>query len=160
MKKQKKPMIPQKPDPRKEKRVLGPTERRRAYMLIVNSVIFLFVYFGTMETKIDIIPAGVLAPYPITLGQVVYIAYWLAFAVFLITYIIYNRGFRTKGITADMLPDHWTVEQKEEYIADGKKRLEESSWMLSVMIPLLVTIAADAIYLFTWPMVQNLFNIS
>ena len=160
MKKQKKPMIDPKPDPRKEKRVLNSTERKRAYMLIVNSVIFLFVYFGTMETKIDIIPAGVITPYPITLGQIVYIVYWLAFAVFLITYIIYNRGFRTKGITAEMLPENWTAEQKEEYIAEGKKRLEESSWMLSVLIPLLVTIAVDAIYLFTWPMVQSLFNIS
>ena len=96
MKKQKKPMIPPKPDPRKEKRVLGPTERRRAYMLIVNSVIFLFVYFGTMETKIDIIPAGVLAPYPITLGQVVYIVYWLERHI---------EGVKYSG--ADFIHGHW-----------------------------------------------------
>jgi len=30
--------------------------------------------------------------------------------------------------------------------------------MLSVLIPLIVTIGVDAVYLFTWPLVQGIFS--
>ena len=148
------------PDKRPEKRVLDGNARRQMYLLIVNSLLLLFLYFGSMSIRTVVIPAGVLTEYPIFFGQVVYVAYWVAFTAFLMAYLIYNRGFNRKGITVDMLPDSWSQEQKEEYVADGKRRMERSKWMLSVLIPLLVTIAADAIYLFTWPMIQNLFHLS
>ena len=129
-----------------------------AISLVINSALLLFIYFGTMGLDIVVFKAGMLAPYPIFIGQIVYYAYWLVFAGFLIGYIAYNRAFSRKNVTADMLPDSWSEEKKNEYINDGLRRAENSKWMLSVIIPLLVTIAADAIYLFTWPMVQNLFN--
>lgn len=145
---------------RPEKKQLSQSAIKQIYLLIINSLILMFLYFGTMNLQVEIIPAGVLTSYPIFLGQFVYVAYWLAFAGFLLAYMIYNRGFTRKGITAEMLPDSWSAEKKEEFIADGKRRIERSKWMLSVLIPLTVTIAADAIYLFTWPIIQNLFNIS
>ena len=113
-----------------------------------------------MNLDVVVIKAGVLAPYPIMIGQLVYYAYWIVFAGFLIGYVAYNRAFTRKGVTTEMLPDSWSDEQKQEYVDDGARRQEKSKWMLSVIIPLLVTIAADAIYLFTWPMIQNLFNFS
>ena len=138
---------------------ISPRTKALAISLVINSALLLFIYFGTMSLDLVVFKAGVLAPYPIFIGQIVYYAYWLVFAGFLIGYIAYNRAFSRKNLTADMLPNDWSEEKKNEYINDGIRRIENSKWMLSVIIPLLVTIAADAIYLFTWPMVQNLFNL-
>ncbi len=143
---------------RPEKKVLSKEARQRAYMLIVNTAIFLFLYFGTMQTEIVIIPEGVISKAPVMLGEIVCIAYWAAFAGFLLAYVIYNRGFSRKGVTEDMLPLTWSAEQKRAYIDSAKERLEKSKWMLSVLIPLIVTIGVDAVYLFTWPLVQGLFS--
>ena len=143
---------------RPPKKPLSPEARKQAYLLIMNSIILLFIYFGAMGTNIVVIPAGKLAFYPITLGQIVYVLYWIAFAVLILAYLIYNRGFSRKGITADMLPVSWSLAQKEAYIAESKSRMARSKWMLSLIIPLLVSIAADAIYLFTWPLIENLFS--
>ena len=139
---------------------ISPRAKALAISLVINSALLLFTYFGTMNLDIVVFPAGMLAPYPIMIGQIVYYAYWIAFAGFLIAYVAYNRAFTRKNITPDMLPDSWSDEKKSEYINDGIRRQEKSKWMLSAIIPLLVTIAADAIYLFTWPMIQNLFNFS
>ena len=146
------------PSPRPEKKILSREARQRAYLLIVNTVILLFLYFATMEIEIVIIPAGVITQAPVMLGAVVCICYWAAFAGFLLAYIIYNRAFSRKGVTEDMLPPTWSAEQKRQYIDSGKERLEKSKWMLSVLIPLIVTIGVDAVYLFTWPLVQGIFS--
>ncbi len=132
--------------PKKELRDISPDAKKRAALLIANTLILTFIYFGTM---------GLNQP---VLSFIVTAGYWAVFGCFLIVYIIYNKGFTRKGITEEMLPDHWTVIQKNEYIQDGKKRQERSKWMLSVIIPLMVPIAFDAIALFTWPIIQNLFN--
>ena len=137
---------------------ISPRTKAIAISLAINSALLLFIYFGTMSLDVVVFKAGVLAPYPIFIGQIVYYAYWLAFGGFLIGYIAYNRAFSRKNMTVDMLPDDWSEEKKNEYINDGIRRAENSKWMLSVIIPLLVTIAADAIYLFTWPIIQNLFS--
>jgi hypothetical protein len=126
---------------------ITPEAKRQAYMLVINSLLLTVVYFSAMGINQPII------------GTAITVAYWVTFAGFLLSYIIYNRAFSRKNITEEMLPDTMTAEEKEEYIADGKRRLEKSKWMLSVIIPLLVTIALDAIYLFTWPMVQTLLNL-
>ena len=139
---------------------ITPRAKALAISLIINSAILLFVYFGVMNLNVVVFPAGMLAPYPIMIGQIVYYAYWIVFAGFLIGYVAYNRAFSRKNITPEMLPDSWSDEKKQDYIADGARRQEKSKWMLSVIIPLLITIAADAIYLFTWPMIQNLFIFS
>lgn len=81
---------------------------------------------------------------------VVTFGYMLIFGGFLIAYIAYNRAFSRKGMTPDMLPDSWSNEKKQEYIEDGVRRQEKSKWMLSVIIPFLITLMADALYLFVW----------
>lgn len=143
----------------KSRRPLTKEMQRRIYFLVANTIALFFIYFGCINVDVTVIPAGKITDYPILLGQIVYLAYWLAFAVVLLAYFIYNRAFTRKNITPDMLPPTWSAEKRLEYVEDGKRRLEKSKWMLSLIIPLLVTIAADAIYLFTWPMIQNLFNI-
>ena len=59
-----------------------------------------------------------------------------------------------------MLPREWTREQKESYIADGKNRLNKSKWMISVIVPLLVPIALEALYIFTLPLIEGIFHIT
>ena len=130
-----------------DRKPVSPEAKRQVYMLVINSILLIVVYFGAMGIEQPII------------STVVTVAYWVIFAAFLVAYIIYNRAFTRKNITVDMLPDTMTYDEKEEYVADGKRRLEKSKWMLSVIIPLLVTIALDAIYLFTWPIVQSLLNL-
>ncbi len=138
------------------KRPITPEAKKNLILIIANSLLSLLVYFSAMNLKVTVLKAGVIAPYPITLGLIVSVVYWIAFAGMLLGYIIYNRGFTRKNVTLDMLPDTWSKEKKEEFIADGKRRFEKSKWMLSVILPLLVTIAADAICLFTWPLIENL----
>ena len=132
--------------PKKEMRDISPDTKKRVALLIANTMILTFIYFGTM---------GLNQP---VLSFIVTAGYWAVFGCFLVVYIIYNRGFTRKGITEEMLPDSWSAEKKAEYIADGAKRQQSSKWMLSVIIPLMIPIAFDAIALFTWPIIQNLFN--
>ncbi len=119
-----------------EKRILSPEAKKTAISLIINSLLLLAVYFIAMDIYI--------------VGTIVTAVYWLAFGGFLIVYIAYNRAFSRKGVTLEMLPDTWSDEQKNEYIEDGVRRAKKSKWMLTVIFPLLVTIIADALYLFVW----------
>lgn len=119
---------------------------KRAAILVLNSMILTVIYFGTMALDQPI------------LSFIVTGGYWLAFAGFTIAYIMYNRGFSQKGITPEMLPDSWDTAKKTEFIEAAERRNKASRWMLAVIIPIMIPIALDAIYLFTWPIVQNLFN--
>ena len=132
--------------PKKQLKDISPEAKKRAAILVLNTLILTLIYFGTMGLEEPI------------LSFVVTAGYWLAFAGFTIAYIMYNRGFTQKNITIEMLPDSWDIAKKEEYISAVADRQKRSRWMLSVIIPIMVPIALDAIYLFTWPTIQNLFN--
>lgn len=112
--------------------------KRKAISLILGSLISLFVYYGVGATNIPALQMGVM------------MAYMVAFGGMLAAYIIYNRAFSRKNITIDMLPDHWSADEKQSYIRDGEERMKKSQWMLMIIIPLLVTFAAEAMYLFVW----------
>ncbi len=132
--------------PKKSARDISPEAKKRAALLVGNTAILTFIYFGTMGLEQPI------------LSLIVTLGYWLLFAGFTIAYVIYNRGFTQKDITAEMLPDSWDMARKTEFVENSKKRQERSRWMLSVIIPIMIPIALDAISLFTWPIIQNLFN--
>lgn len=132
--------------PKKQLKDISPEAKKRAAILVLNTLILTLIYFGTMGLEEPILSFAVTA------------GYWLAFAGFTIAYIMYNRGFTQKNITIEMLPDSWDIAKKEEYISAVADRQKRSRWMLSVIIPIMVPIALDAIYLFTWPTIQNLFN--
>ena len=120
------------------KKHISPKAKKRAGILIISSLASLFIYYGLTGINIPALQMGVM------------VAYMATFGIFLVAYIVYNRAFTRKSITVEMLPDTMTREQKEEYIQDGKRRLEKSEWMLMVIIPLLVTFAAEALYLFVF----------
>lgn len=124
--------------PSEPRKPITPEARRNAYLLVINSLILLVIYYAAQNSGIPI------------LASLVLIGYMVCFGGFLIAYVAYNRAFTRKGVTLDMLPDTWTEEQKLEYVEDGKRRAEKSKWMLSVIIPFLVTFIADVLYLFVW----------
>ena len=94
------------------------------------------------------------------LALIVNVGYWIVLAVLVIIYVIYNRGFTQKNLTAEMLPDSWDAEKKARYIEDAQKRDSRSRWMLTVIIPVMIPIMLDAISLFTWPIIENLFGLN
>ena len=119
-----------------------------ALVSLVSSVIYFGACYGITDPALFMVP--IVAP----------VIFWVVLAGFLIAYLIYNRAFSRRNITIDMLPRDWTTEQKESYIADGKRRMERSKWMLYIIIPVLVPIALDALYLFTLPIIQSLLGIT
>ena len=80
----------------------------------------------------------------------VMIAYFLVFAVVLIAYLAYNRGFVNKNVTAEMLPADWSEEKKQEFLNAEKVRAQKSRWMLTVLIPFIIVFMCEALYLFVW----------
>ena len=84
------------------------------------------------------------------LAKAVMIAYFLVFAVLLVTYIAYNRGFVNKDVTAEMLPADWSEEKKQTFLQNEKLRVQKSRWMLTVIIPFIIVFMCEALYLFVW----------
>ena len=69
-----------------------------------------------------------------------------------LTYVIYNKGLTGKGVTPEMLPDTMTQKEKEDWIEDRRQRLMKSRWMLTLILPIAVTLALDIILMFLLPM--------
>ncbi len=102
-------------------------------VLVGNTVIFFAVYRLALKTTI----------FPWVLGFYLTLA-----AVMTVAYVVYNRGFSRRGVTAEMLPDTMSAQEKCEFIADGERRMKKSKWMLTVLFPLLVTFGYDIMELF------------
>lgn len=102
-------------------------------LLVVNTLVLMSLYMYLVKT-----------PYMMTVLWV-YLALTIGFSS---AYIIYNRGFSRKGVTPDMLPDTMTEAEKEEFIADGERRMEKSKWMLTVIFPLVMTFCLDLFVLY------------
>lgn len=83
-------------------------------------------------------------------AQPVMIIYMVIPAGLLIAYLIYNRGFVYKDVTADMLPAEWSEEKKTEILESSRTRAERSKWLLAVLIPFVLVLLADALYLYVW----------
>ena len=49
------------------------------------------------------------------------------------------------NVTPEMLPASMSAEEKDEFIEDGKRRLEKSKWMLLIIFPLLMTFIFDTV---------------
>ena len=84
------------------------------------------------------------------LAQPVMLIYMVIPAALLIAYLIYNRGFVYKNVTADMLPAEWSDEKKSEILESSRLRAERSKWLLAVLIPFVLVLLADALYLYVW----------
>ena len=106
--------------------------KRLMLLLILNTLWSFLVYFSGVEL-------GFPAIFFVYVGLV---------AVLLLAYVIYNRGFVLKGATPEMLSDELTPVQKQVMLDSAAARLRDSRWMLTVIIPLVLTLLLDALYLF------------
>ena len=79
------------------------------------------------------------------LVMILYMALLLGFTL---AYLVYNRFFYKKGLTKEQLPDDWSEEKKEAFLADGENRLKKSRFMLLIIVPLIITFLFDTLYLF------------
>lgn len=93
------------------------------------------------------------------------IGFWQGFfiyaaiaTVFVIVYVIYNRGFSREGVTPDMLPDTMSAVEKVEFLESRDRRKKKSKWMLTIIIPLIFTFMFDSLYLFVLPYLENLLS--
>ena len=77
--------------------------------------------------------------------------------VLIFWYILYNRGFSRKGVTADMLPADWSEEMKTEFIEDGERRLRKSRPLLIACFAFAFTFIADVIELTVVPFILGFF---
>ena len=111
--------------------------------LVVNTAVVFSIYRVAMNYSW----------FKIVLGIYLFAAAGLA-----IGYTLYNRGFSRRGVTADMLPDTMSAEQKCEFIADGELRMKKSKWMLTLLIPLLLTFTYDLLELFVFSYFESLFS--
>ena len=109
-----------------------PEKKALMWRLLLHCVIILAIYFILVALHFEYI-------FHIYVG---------VGAVLGLSFVIYNRGFAAKGITPEMLPDSMTPMEKQEYIEAAKLRLKKSRWMLTVLIPIILAIACDMLYLF------------
>ncbi len=116
--------------------------KRRMGATVALTFILLIIWFGCI--------AWGDARYDTTPLYAVMIAYSVAFAAILITYLAYNRAFVNKDVTVDMLPDDWSEEKKQRFVDDNRRRAERSRWMVTLIIPFAIVFMVEAVYLFVW----------
>ncbi len=101
-------------------------------LLLLNTVAVSVIYFVLLR---HFRPEGIL------------IFYMTVFALSLVWYICYNRGFYAKNVTADRLPSTMTDEQKSAFIADVKRREKKSKWVMVFGFPFGFALLFDS---FSW----------
>lgn len=86
------------------------------------------------------------------------ISYMAIETIFVLAYVIYNRGFSRRGITTEMLPESWSDEEKAKFIESGVTRFEKSKWMLIVILAFLLTFLIDMIELWIIPFLLDVIS--
>lgn len=74
-------------------------------------------------------------------------AYCIASGLLALAYVLWNRGLLAIP-SLDVLPHDWSKAQKEAFIKEQKRRKKQSSLLLYFLIPLIVSVLFDMIYLF------------
>ncbi len=120
---------------------LKPEAKKRALLLLVNTIVLVALYFIVVQRF----------PYI----MFVYLAAGAGLGIF---YVVYNRGFSGKNVTPEMLPDTMSLAEKQAFIEDSRRRLKQTDWVLLVLIPILLTFLFEMAYLFLFPMIAGVFS--
>ena len=104
-------------------------------LLIANTVLMAILYYTAPALGFPYLP----------------VVYLLGGGALALWFVTYNRGFRTKGKTADMLPEYLPLAERERMIAEGEYRFRKSRWVLTVLLPVIFVFLIDMIYLFILP---------
>ena len=117
------------------------SQRKLLLILLLNTIVLATVYFAVAQYFAYI--------------PIVYLA---LSGVIAFGYILYNRGFSRRRVTPEQLPDRMTAEEKNEWIEDGNRRMRKSRWVLTILLPLLLTFLMDLLYLFLYPAIEKIFR--
>lgn len=134
-----KPSIPPKKDT-PQKRRLSRGSVWQIVAVLAASLVVLAIYF---------LLANIGATYA-WVAHAAMITYMLIPTCLLIAYVIYNRGFVYKNVTPDMLQADWSDEKKNALLDSCRRREKQSKWMVILMIPFVLALMADALYMYVW----------
>ena len=136
---------------KKRKKRNSPTQVTEKKRVSKTALLLLLALLGATLLATVIYRYCMTGPY----FRAVLIAYMALGTASSLGYVIYNRGFVRRGVTVDMLPNDWSHEKKEEYIADGVRRMKQSRWLLIVAFALFATLAFDMIELYALPVFRG-----
>ena len=118
---------------------LSPEKKRLAKYLALNTVMMVALYFLLQK-----------------IGFPIHYVYVGLGGVLGLYYVIYNRGFAGKDAIPDMLPSTMTYEEKLDFIEKSKQRMRKSQWVLTLLLPIIVALMLDMLYLFLWPQLEQM----
>ena len=115
---------------------MKPEKKKLMLQLFINSALLITLYF--------------VAVYGLTFPmEIVYLA---ASAVLGLYFVIYNKGFTRRGVTPEMLPATMSAAEKQAFIEDGERRMEKSRWVLTFLVPMLLSLCVDLLIMLVFPM--------
>ncbi len=132
-----------------------PVEQTEKKGVSKTALLLLFALVGATVASLTVYRFLMKGPY----FRVTLIAYMIIGGVATMGYVLYNRGFSRRGVTADMLPADWSDEKKNDYIEDGARRMKRSRWVLIVAFAIFATLAFDIIELYMLPVIKGMFGI-
>jgi hypothetical protein len=106
--------------------------KKTALLLLMNSVLALVIYFGCTALNF----------------HAIFFIYVAVAAVLLLVYVIYNQGFVLRGATPEMLDAALPLQERQAMINKAAARYAASRWMMTLIIPLIVAVLFDALYIY------------
>lgn len=118
---------------------MKPDAKKLLIQLALNTLVLVPLYF--------IIATEIQFPY-------IHYIYLAAGAALAFYYVIYNRGFIGKNATPESLPDSMSPAEKQAFLEDCRMRQKNSRWVLTFLIPIVLTFLADAAILYLVPSLE------
>lgn len=132
----------------------APTQSRPRKKLSRTAVYRIFALVGLSVALLAVYRFFMTTPYFLT----VMVVYMVLGAGSLLGYVVYNRGFSRRGVSAEMLPDSMTEEEKAAFVADAEARTRRSHWLLIVTFAFFFTFAIDLMELYVIPTIGSIFG--
>ena len=117
------------------------SKKNLAFLLLGNTLLLVGLYFLLIQLDVWFI-------------TYIYVA---IAAVLAAVFIVYNRGFYAKNTKPEELPNTMTQKEKLAYIQAGKDRLDRTRWMITILLPVILSIAADIVWLYIVPYLKEIF---
>ena len=117
---------------RSKDKTVSKKAQKTALLVLLNTVLAFVLYYGCVALRFNAI-------------FFIYIGFA---AVLLIAYVVYNQGFALRGATPEMLDEALSLEERQAMIARAKERDASSRWMMTIILPLIVTVLVDAMYVY------------
>ncbi len=105
--------------------------KKKLLLLVLSTVIFFSVYQLAVSFQYNFI---------------IHI-YCISAGILAILYILINRGILDKP-DINILPQSWSHEKKEAFLAEQTGRRKKSSVILYFLIPIILSVIFDMIYIF------------